>query len=162
MRKKNQSQVKQIIKLITKASEIGNSLGYPNILQVGFIKELIIADKLGHEVHKTKHDADATLNNKKYEYLTCFEGGSFQIDRLFKSPDYKKEKSLTRITRNDLFYCVVFSRKKPLEIVSIYEVPTNVILQEVLRQLETSSNDISHVSLSQKFVRPYLTYNNQL
>ena len=160
MRKKNQSQVKQIIKLITKASEIGNSLGYPNILQVGFIKELIIADKLGHKVHKTKHDADATLNNKKYEYLTCFEGGSFQIDRLFKSPDYKKEKSLTRITRNDLFYCVVFSKDRPLEIVSIYEVPTNVILSEVLRQLDVSSNEIAHVSVPIKFVSSYLICRN--
>lgn len=160
MRKKNQSQVKQIIKLITKAIEIGNSLGYPNILQVGFIKELIIADKLGHEVHKTKHDADATLNNKKYEYLTCFEGGSFQIDRLFKSPDYKKEKSLTRITRNDLFYCVVFSKNRPLEIISIYEVPTNVILSEVLRQLDISSNEIAHVSVPIKFVSSYLICRN--
>jgi hypothetical protein len=97
------SDVSQIISLIVEAQNIAKTNGYNNILQPGFIKEMIVADILGHQVHRTKHEPDAYDKvdpNIKYEYLSCFENGSFQFDRMFKSPVEKRNKSLQRITRN--------------------------------------------------------------
>ena len=49
----------KIVSLITEAQELAKTLGYNNILQPGFIKEMIVANILGHQVHKTKHEPDA-------------------------------------------------------------------------------------------------------
>jgi hypothetical protein len=63
-----------------KAQEIASKHGFRNLLQPGLVKELIIADMLGHDVHTTKHEPDAydpNDPNLKYEYLSCFENGTF-------------------------------------------------------------------------------------
>ena len=51
--------INQIVELIRRAQEIASQHGFKNILQSGFVKELIIANILGHDVHKTKHELDA-------------------------------------------------------------------------------------------------------
>ena len=64
---------------------------------------MIIADPLGHDLITSKRDADACDPNDptiKYEYLSCKEGGSGQLDRMFKEPPEKRAESLARITRN--------------------------------------------------------------
>ena len=97
----------QIINYIRKAQEIAAQHGFKNLLQPGLVKELVVADILGHEVHRTKHEPDAfdpTNLNRKFEYLSCFEGGTFQLDRMFKWPADKRVKSLARITRNAAIY----------------------------------------------------------
>ena len=82
------------------AAELANSVGIPNLLQPGLVKELIIADLLGHQPITSKRDADACDPNDPtilYEYLSCKEGGSGQFDRMFKEPLVKREESLLRL-----------------------------------------------------------------
>jgi hypothetical protein len=146
--------ISQIVEYIKKAQEIATRHGYKNLLQPGLVKELIIGDLLGHEVHRTKHEADAwELNNTelKFEYLSCLEKGKFQLDRMFKSPPQKRIKSLERVTRNAAIYCAVFEKDNPLTVIIIYQLPTSVVLREVERQLNASSNEISHVGLTIKW-----------
>ena len=146
--------IKQIIALIREAQAIASKHGFSNLLQPGLVKELVIADKLGHEVHRSKHEADAWEPDNpdvKYEYLTCFEGGTFQLDRMFKYPPDKREKSLERITRNAAIFCAVFDKKQPLEIKKIYKLSVNAMLREASRQLDASSNDISHLGYTIKW-----------
>ncbi len=143
-------QVKEFIALIRKAQSIASGM---NILQPGLIKEMIIAEALGHVIFPAKHGQDAISKDgsKSYEYLTCKVGGSFQLDRMFKSPPEKREKSLHRITRNRQIFCVVFSDS--LTIKEIWDVPVDLFKKEIERQLDNSQNEISHVSVSFKWVK---------
>ncbi len=114
--------IQEIITLVRKAQEIASKYGWTNIVQPGLVKEMIIADILGHEVHKTKHQPDAfEYGNPEigFEYLTCGQGGSFQLDRMFKHPPEKRQKSLDRITRNKMIYCAIFDKKDMLKVVEI-------------------------------------------
>lgn len=148
----NQEQTKQIVALVRQAQSIAvkNDM---NILQPGLIKELIIADALGHDVYPKKHGQDAISKDgmSNYEYLTCKVGGSFQIDRMFKSPPEKRAKSMRRITRNKNIYCVVFDDS--LQVREAWDVSVKTFGAEVERQLDVSQNEISHVSVSVKWVR---------
>ena len=150
-----QNYTHQIVALIKTAQKIATEHGFPNLLQPGLVKELIIADILGHDAHKTKHKADAQCfidPTIKFEYLSCFEYGSFQLDRMFKAPPDKRKKSLERISRNTAIYCAIFEKQNPLTVARIYEVDTDVLLSETERQLNDSVNDISHISFSTKWV----------
>ena len=150
-----QNYTHQIVALIKMAQKIATEHGFPNLLQPGLVKELIIADILGHDAHKTKHKADAQCPidpTIKFEYLSCFEYGSFQLDRMFKAPPDKRKKSLERISRNTAIYCAIFEKQNPLTVARIYEVDTDVLLYETERQLNDSVNDISHISFSTKWV----------
>jgi hypothetical protein len=150
-----QNYTHRIVVLLKQAQKIATENGFHNLLQPGLVKELIIADILGHDAHKTKHKADAhdaidpTI---KFEYLSCFEYGTFQIDRMFKTPESKRQKSLERITRNTAIYCAIFEKQNPLTVSRIYEVEPEVLLKETERQLNESTNDISHISFSTKWV----------
>ena len=149
---------RKIIELVLKAADLARSIGISNLLQPGLVKEMIIADILGHEVHRTKHEPDAydpENPSRKFEYLSCFEGGTFQLDRMFKSPADKRAKSLERITRNTAIYCAVFDEESPLDVITIYEVPVDVMLREEERQLDASRNDISHVGFTIKWAQQH-------
>ena len=150
--------IAQIINYIRKAQEIAAEHGFKDLLQPGLVKELVVADILGHEVHRTKHEPDAydpTDPNRKFEYLSCFDGGTFQLDRMFKSPADKRAKSLERITRNTAIYCAVFDEESPLDVITIYEVPVDVMLREAERQLDASRNEISHVGFTIKWAQQH-------
>jgi len=150
------SYIRQIIAYIRQAQEIASQHGFKNLLQPGLVKELVVADILGHEVHRTKHEPDAydpSNPSRKFEYLSCFEGGTFQLDRMFKSPADKRAKSLERITRNAKIYCAIFDEENPLDVLAIYEVPVDVTLLEAGRQLDTSRNEISHIGFTIKWAQ---------
>ena len=150
------SYIRQIINYVRKAQEIAAEHGFKNLLQPGLVKELVVADILGHEVHKTKHEPDAfdpAHPERKFEYLSCFEGGTFQLDRMFKSPADKRAKSLERITRNTAIYCAVFDEESPLDVLAIYEVAVDAVLREAWRQLDASRNEISHVGFTIKWTQ---------
>jgi len=69
----------RIISLILRAAKIARSVGVQNILQPGLVKEMIIADILGHELITEKRGADARDPEDQsilYEYLSCLEGGA--------------------------------------------------------------------------------------
>ena len=144
--------ISQIINHIRKAQEIAALHGFKNLLQPGLVKEIIVGKILDHEVHRTKHEPDAhdpADPSRKFEYLTCTQGtkkGTFQFDRMFKSPPAKRAKSLNRISRNAAIFCALFDENHPLDVISIYEVPVDKMLREAKRQLNVSQNKISHVS----------------
>ncbi len=150
------SYISLIVHHIRKAQEIAATHGFKNLLQPGLVKELIVADILGHEVHRTKHEPDAYDPRnpaRKFEYLSCFERGTFQLDRMFKSPAAKRRKSLDRISRNSGVFCAVFAQGNPLSVLMIYEVPVRVLLREAERQLDASRNVISHVAFTVKWAQ---------
>lgn len=127
--------------------------GIRNILQPGLIKELIIADTLGHRVISNKRLPDAcsaTDDSVFYEYLTCEDGGSWQIDRMFATPTEKRRASLNRILRNEKLYLVAFNRGT-LDVAVIFEVTPQVAAKEAERQLDASNNAISHISFSRSW-----------
>jgi hypothetical protein len=72
---------------------------------------------------------------------------------MFKAPPEKRAESLSRITRNKKIYLAIFYKKSPLKIKIIYEIEPNVLLRETERQLDRSSNDISHVGFSENWAR---------
>jgi len=157
--------VKKIITLITKAHYLAKRIGINNILQPGLVKEMIIADKLGHNLIVSKRDADACDKsdpNIKYEYLSCKEGGTGQLDRMFKKPEEKRKESLKRITRNNKIYYAVFYKSDQIKVKEIYAIEPDILLQETKRQLDRSSNDISHVSFPITWVKEHgqLVYQN--
>ena len=146
-----QSVRRQIIRLVLQASDLAQSIGVANLLQPGLVKEMIIADLLGHELIHSKRDADAHAPgdpDEKYEYLSCKERGSGQLDRMFKEPPDKRAESLTRITRNAKFYFAVFYETNQTKCKVIYELDPAVVLVEAERQLDRSRNAISHVGFS--------------
>jgi hypothetical protein len=142
--------------LVLKAAELARSIGITNLLQPGLVKEMIIADILGHELIHSKRDADAHAPGnpgEKYEYLSCKEGGSGQLDRMFKEPADKRAESLTRITRNRKVYLAVFYASNQTKCKVIYEIEVDVLLAEAERQLDRSRNAISHVGFTIDWAR---------
>lgn len=147
---------RKIIELIIKAAELARSIGISNVLQPGLVKEMIIADILGHELIHSKRDADAhAVNNpnEKYEYLSCKEGGTGQLDRMFKEPVEKRAESLSRITRNSKIYYAVFYADNQTKCKIIYELEPSAVVAETERQLDRSRNAISHVGFSEAWVK---------
>lgn len=152
------SYIHQIVDYVKAAQAIAKQHGFANLLQPGLLKEMVVADLLGHDVHKTKHAADAYDPKDpsiQYEYLTCFEKGTFQLDRMFKAPLDKRTKSLNRIKRNRAIYCAVFEVENPLTVSVIYEVATETMLVEAERILDASSNDISHMGFSPAWAKSH-------
>ena len=146
----------QIIQLVLKAAELAQSIGISNLLQPGLVKEMIIADILGHELIQSKRDADAhAVGNpeEKYEYLSCKEGGRGQLDRMFKEPADRRAESLTRITRNAKIYFAVFYAANQTRCKVIYELEPDTVLVEAERQLDRSRNAISHIGFSIRWAR---------
>jgi hypothetical protein len=143
-----QEIIRRIIELVIKAQELARSIGIDNLLQPGLVKEMIVADVLGHELISSKRDADACDPSDpsiKYEYLSCKEGGSGQLDRMFKEPPEKRAESVARIIRNRKVYFAVFHKSNQIKLKAIYELDPAVVLAETERQLDRSRNAISHV-----------------
>ena len=150
-----QSIKQQVIELLLKASALAGQVGITNILQPDLIKEMMLAEILGHQLITTKRDADAHAidnENEKYEYLTCKEGGSFQFDRMYSEPESKRKKSLERITRNAKIYFAVFYANNQLKCKIIYELNPDDVLGEAETQLDNSGNQISHIAFSIRYV----------
>ena len=147
---------REIIKLILEAATLARRAGINNLLQPGLVKEMIIADLLEHKLIHSKRDADAhdpSDSRKKYEYLSCKEGGSGQLDRMFKEPSDKRAESLKRITRNSKIYFAVFYASNQTKCKIIYELEPEIVLTETERQLNRSKNPISHVGFSINWAR---------
>ena len=98
-----------------------------NPLAPGFLKEVTLADLLGHKVETAKHHADAwDMDGNAMEYICVMENvrnpetgkmkyRNFAIDGMFSSPFKLKEGSLDRIRRNkDIYYA--FFREGGLKI----------------------------------------------
>ena len=146
----------EILELVLKAADLARTVGINNLLQPGLVKEMIIADILGHELIHSKRDADAhAVDNPdvKYEYLSCKEGGSGQLDRMFREPADRRMESLARITRNAKIYLAVFYADNQTRCKLIYGIEPEVAVAEAERQLNISRNQISHVSFPVSWAR---------
>jgi hypothetical protein len=146
--------------LIIAAQDFALKIGIPNILQPGLVKEMIIAELLGHELITSKRDVDACKIGDpsiKYECLSCYEGVSGQLDRMFKEPPEDREKSLNRIKRNKMIYFAIFFKSNPLKIKTVYEIHPEVMVVETERQLDRSGNTISHVGFSENWAKKNAT-----
>ncbi len=146
----------RIVALVRQAAALARKMGIPNLLQPGLVREMILADLLGHRLIATKRDADACDANDSsilYEYLTCKEGGTGQFDRMFKSPSKKRAESLKRIRRNRRIYFAVFYEDDQLALKAVYELEVPVVLRETERQLDRSKNAISHVGFTERWVK---------
>jgi hypothetical protein len=135
--------------LLNYINTLKNENGFTqDVLTPGFLKEWVISEILGHRCHKTKHGPDATsLNNdEKYEYLSCKEGGSFQLDRIHKN-------NLHRITRNDKFFFASFNKSSGLECVKIWKCDMDVVLTEAKIKINSMSESSKHISFSETWVK---------
>ena len=154
----------RLVSRIDEANLIAQKFGI-NISQPGLIKEIVMAQKLGHSVVSAKHLPDACdpKTGDYFEYLSCQNkpglrdsGKNFAIDCMFSRPETDLERSLKRITRNRTFYCGVF-RGTLLE--EIYEVPTQTFLDYTTANLNrrdkggTSKNREHTVNYSLKWVK---------
>lgn len=149
---------RKIVELVLKAAELAKSAGIANLLQPGLVKEMIIADILGHELVHSKRREDASDPHDpdiRYEYLSCKEGGTCQIDRMFAEPADKRAQSLERITRNSKVYFAIFHSDNQTKCRVIYEVEPQHVEQEATRQLDRSRNVISHVGFSEHWARTH-------
>lgn len=147
---------KKIVDLVLKAAELARTVGVHNILQPGLVKEMIMAEVLGHKVIISKRAADACDfddESIQYEYLSCKEGGSGQLDRMFKEPADKRAESLNRIWRNRTVYLAVFYASNQTEIKVIYALEPSIVVTETERKLDRSRNAISHVGFSESWAR---------
>lgn len=147
---------RKIVAQVRKAAELARSAGIKNILQPGLIKEMVIAEILEHELIPAKRGPDAKSlkkPNELFEYLSCKEGGTGQLDRMYKEPNDKRERSLQRITRNSLIYLAVFYENDQLRCKVIYELSPKIVLEETQRQLQRSDNAISHIRFSESWAR---------
>ncbi|HRJ43897.1 MAG: hypothetical protein KJZ86_23375 [Caldilineaceae bacterium] len=147
---------RQIVELVLQAASLARSIGISNLLQPGLVKEMILADILGHQPITSKRDADAHDPGNPdilYEYLTCKEGGTGQLDRMFKQPPEKRDESLDRIRRNEKVYLAVFYAEEQTKVKVIYELTPEVVVTETERQLDRSRNTIAHVGFSETWAR---------
>lgn len=52
-----------------------------------------------------------------------------------------------------MIYLAIFYKKNPLKVKVIYEIQPNVLLKEAERQIDRSSNIISHVGFSEDWAK---------
>ena len=138
-----------------------------NPMAPGFLKEVIMANLLGHKVALTKHLCDAyDEDGKEQEYLTCMEDGvnkegkklprAFAIDGVFSSPYEDKEGSLERIRRNKKIYYGIF-KEGVLECVEMWiGCPKDLekfVDENVTRRGINGKNREHTVNISKKWVR---------
>lgn len=144
----------KVIQLIIKAQALASKIGIPNLLQPGLVKEMIIANILGHRLIISKRGADACSlddENVLYEYLSCKEGGSGQLDRMYKDPPERRRNSLHRIERNNKIYFAVFYQDNQLKVKEIYEIEPKVLLNEAVKKLDKSESN--HIGFSDKWAK---------
>lgn len=143
----------ELVSHIRAAQILASAHGFNNILQPGLVKEMMIADLLGHQVHKTKHYADAYDPfdpSIQYEYLTRTNIGDYGFQM---STIHDNEKTIKRFTRNAAFFFATFDAKIPLHINDIYRGETDVVLEEALRQLRRSKNSRAHFIVRPQWVK---------
>lgn len=140
----------KLISLLEQLDEEKSKLGYEqDLLTPGFLKEVIIGGLLNHYVHRTKHGPDAYDTedmDESYEYLSCKEGGQFQLDRIHKD-------NLHRIERNDMFYFAQFYKDNSIKTKHIFEVETDVVLEEAKRKIKKMSKTSNHIGFGMSWVK---------
>ena len=144
-----ESEPNKVKLLIETLDQLKAGLGFQqDLLTPGFIKEWMISEILGHKCHTTKHGADAysQCGKEQYEYLSCKEGGGFQLDRIHDG-------NLIRITRNSAFFFAEFDVKSGLICQRIWKGSTQVFLNEALRKLEKMSASSNHLTFPVKWVK---------
>ena len=140
----------EFFNLVTRLNEVKNLMGFEqDLLTPGFIKEVMAGSKLNHYIHKTKHGPDAYSDEnltEAYEYLSCKEGGTFQLDRI-------NGKNLHRIKRNDKFYFILFNKDDGITIKEIYIMDTPIVLSEAKVKISKMSKTSNHIGFGLSWVK---------
>lgn len=143
-----------IVTSLMKAQKVAVSskeIGIKNISQPGIVKEVIMASQLKHRLHATKKEHDAEDFNdplKRYEYLSCLEGMSFQFDRV--NIENLKKRVLSRNTK---IYCGVFDNSNPLQLIRVYEVNPKSLWKIFSAKYEKSKSSSRHVAITEKEIK---------
>lgn len=141
------SILKKIIELLKKAQKLAKRIGINNISQPGIVKEIMMAEILGHKLNpvKKQHDAEDPNNSSiKHEYLSCLEGKSFQFDRV------DEENLQDKVLRNKYVFCAVFDKDDLLEVLRIYRLKPKKLYPILLEKYENSSYTSRHVGFTEK------------
>ena len=134
--------------LVETLNDFKNEKGFEqDLLTPGFLKEWQVSELLGHICHKTKHGADATNQEgtENYEYLSCKDGGSFQLDRIHKG-------NLHRIERNTKFFFALYDKENGLKCSKIWEVDATVVLAEAKVKIAKMKESSNHIGFSKDWV----------
>jgi len=140
----------KIVTSLKKAQNLAidaTEIGIKNISQPGIIKEVIMAHDLKHRVHATKKEHDAESFNdpsRKYEYLSCLEGKSFQFDRV----NILNLRNRV-LRRNTKIFCGVFDKNRPLNLLRIYSVNPKSIWRKLNKKYNASSVTSRHVGITE-------------
>jgi len=156
--KVNNAKVKKAINLIKEGIGIFVDVGQHNPLQPGFIKEVVLAQLLKHDVVLDKHLPDAAKEDKVYEYLSCMITAitpTFAFDGLKTTNEEEMNRSLKRISRNDGIFFAVY---EGLDVIEVYYSDTYVIHDRVRDNLlgriaKKSKNNEHTVNITLKWVR---------
>lgn len=143
--------LRDIIRILKKVQQLAKRIGIENISQPGIVKEMIMADILGHRLNPVKKQHDAEDPNDpsiRYEYLTCLEGKSFQFDRV-------DEENLRRrvLERNSAIFCAVFAEEDQLQVLRIYEVKPPILFEVLLEKYRRSKATSRHVGVPENWIR---------
>ena len=154
-------ELKQIISLLEEAQKLAKHNDIGNITQPGIVKEIIIADLLGHKLNSVKkqHDAVSLDGSEKYEYLTRLKGNTFQIHRIMR--EHCERRKIERVTRNTCFFCATFDRDNPLQCIEILCVDSKwietTVLQKCTPYFERNSNkETYHFGILQRDIKAAL------
>jgi hypothetical protein len=149
---------KDAIRKIKEGVEIFVNKGQYNPLQPGFIKEVVLAQILEHDVVIDKHSGDGAKGDKMYEYLSCMIGAknpTFAFDGMKTTNTEELDRSMKRISRNDGIYFGVF---EGLDAIEVYYSDTKSIFDKVKTNLlnrvaKGSKNNEHTINISLKWVR---------
>lgn len=137
--------------LVETLNDFKNEKGFEqDLLTPGFLKEWQISELLNHICHKTKHGADATNQEgtENYEYLSCKDGGSFQLDRIHKD-------NLHRIERNTKFFFALYDKENGLKCSKIWSIDATVVLEEAKVKIAKMKESSNHIGFSQSWVEEH-------
>lgn len=149
--------INEILIHLSAASTLAkDEYGIENILQPGVLKEMVLADILGHRINPVKHQCDAfDQEGNQVEYLTSLvrtsgtnQGCSFQFSSIHEGNMY-------RVERNTHVYFGVFLNL--LEVSEIWKASSSDVAIEVRRQLcakpRVRDTKVNHASLKLEWVR---------
>tara|TARA_B100000674_G_C37813878_1_gene902419 strand:- start:618 stop:1166 length:549 start_codon:yes stop_codon:yes gene_type:complete len=118
------SSSSDFIRHLSNAQEIAiEQFGVSDITLKGRIREIMIAEKLGHSiiVNSKKADANDEFGNQ-FEYLTSLQG-NFQMTHM------TEDNSEAKVLRNKSIYCAQF--ETPVSISEIWEIEPKIYMQKM-------------------------------
>jgi len=90
--------IRRIIKLVMQAQELASQIGISNILQPGLVKEMLIAETLGHKLIYSKRDSDAATLITQISNMNIFPATKAVQGNLTECSNHPKKQEKNRST----------------------------------------------------------------